>query len=340
MKISVFFVENQFVSWSMSRGLVTTLKRMGHDVMPVVTPTAGEADHISIEMVKAGLPPMEILQKQDAILISGPEYLAPWFEHVYGMLEWKQMGVPKAGWLHESCEREDRSIDFSALAWAADEWFFPAIQDAEFHDQEMFAKERSHWMPFGVDTTVFKPADADSVCVGVTLFDVGFIGLMYPKRQIYAQALSKYEIPPIRIGNVRGLTDLMGYDYPGAAKLLASQYRRIKVFFNLPAMSQLLVSKVYEVMACGTFLVTPLLPTERGANNNLSLFETGKHLVYYRAGNLPAVVQALREWSSPDKDAERREIARAGCEIVHKNHSLEMRLTEILEKLRVKQTVN
>jgi hypothetical protein len=317
---------------------------MGHKVDAIPLPTNQQATDAQIADVRARYPGLAYLKERiDAIIISGPEHVGPWIDQVYGRDEWKMLNVPKAAWLHESCVRDDYQIDFNHLAWMADEWFFPAIQDAEFHDQDMFCKGRSHYLPLGVDTEVFKSSVAgvrftDASFERNTLrnhFDVAFIGLMYPKRVAFIKALQQHKIPPIHNGRVVGQVDLFGYDYEGAARLLASNYRVIKVFFNMPALSRLLVSKVFEVMACGTFLMTPQIPPEAGAAKNMLPFESGRDLIYYRSSNLPFVAQLLNEWSSPDKDAERQRIAKAGCKLVHEKHSLNVRMQEMLIKSKV-----
>jgi spore maturation protein CgeB len=246
--------------------------------------------------------------------------------------------------------REDYNIDFDGLKWAGDEWFFPAIQDAEMHDQEMFAKGRSYYLPFGVDTEIFKPYShaqleglplrqnyLDAVLPQTHTIDVGFLGLLYQKRQLFLQALNRHQHPPIQC-SMCAIQDIRGYDQEGSMRLLASNTREIKVFLNLPSLSRLLVSKVTEVMACGTFLLTPKLPEQSAAN--MDLFKDGTHLVYYSASNVGYVAQLLREWVSPDKDAERRTISEAGCREVHEKHSLKIRLEEMLAKLKVGVSVN
>lgn len=345
MKIAVFFSADPTAGWCMGEGIVRTLRRMGHTVISGPLPTLREASEPLIKMIKDGAPKLKDLANCDAIIVSGPEHIAPWIDLCYTKYEWKQIPVPKACWLHESCHREDYEIDFDIIKWAGDEWFFPAIQDAEFHDQEMFAAGRSHWLPFGVDTEMFRPRDwknEEIIEIGQwnlpspmhlplveQVFDVGFLGLMYQKRQLYLRALSRHNHPPIRIG-MCSVNDLHGYHLEESIQLLVKNTRQMKVFFNLPALSKLLVSKVYETLACGTFLLTPAVPEERGAEQNMKLFTSGEHLVYYSPSNLPYVAQLLREWISPEKDAERVRIAESGCREVHAKHSLKIRLLEIL----------
>jgi len=332
MKIAVFYSMDPTAGWCMGEGVVRTLRRMGHTVIPGPLPTAREAAPQMIQMVKDGAPKLEALAACDAIIVSGPEHIAPWINLVYTKYEWKQIQVPKACWLHESCQREDYSIDLDVLKWCGDEWFFPAVQDAEFHDQEMFAAGRSHWLPFGVDTEMFKPIAPnirDDNAFWHKDFDIAFLGLLYPKRQQYLKALSRHDHPPVRIG-MCSVNDLHGYHLEDSIKLLVSNTRQIKCFLNLPAMSQLLISKVYETLAVGTFLLTPMLSDNRGANRNMNHFKTGEHLIYYSASNLPYVAQLLREWITPERDAERQKISETGCREVHQKHSLTVRLKEIL----------
>ena len=337
MKLAVFFSNNPTSGWNMGAGIVRTLQRMGHETIGIPTPTERETTKEVIAAVKRAMPTPAMLQAQDAIIVSGPEHLSPWLDAVYDKHKWKNITAPKACWLHESCSRDDYSIDFDAIKWCGDEWFFPAIQDAEFYDQEMFAAGRSHWLPFGVDTQIFKPLDVrQGMPASGKVFDIGFLGLLYPKRQTFLRALAHHKHPTIHCGMCM-IQDMRGYDLEGSMRLLAANTREIKVFLNLPSMSRLLVAKIYETMACGTFLMTPDLP--ESALGNMNPFEHGKHLAFYSPSNLALCAQRLREWVSPEKDEERQRIAEAGCAEVHRNHSLMQRLAELLMHTRVKEAV-
>jgi len=349
MRIAVLYPKSQYAAWSMSNGLVTTLRRMGHEVVPGEMPGAGaEMPQRVFEGIKAQLPALDTLKKCDAILVSGPEHIAPWLDAVYTKYEWKNIGVPKAAWWHETMHRADYTLDWDSVSMWADENFVPAYQDAEWLDQEMFGKGHVHWLPFGVDTEMFRPCrlgDREDNVIDKhgrlnyeKTWPIAFVGLVYEKRGRFLQALSQHDHPPIRIGNV-SINDLSGYCSEESVRRLVENYRRVKVFFNLPAMSALLVTKIYEVMACGTFLLTPQLSADRGISKNQEAFESGRHLVYYRSSNLPYVAQLLREWPSDEKAEERERIAAEGCREVHEKHSLEKRLTVILEKIGVRETV-
>jgi len=60
------------------------------------------------------------------------------------------------------------------------------------------------------------------------------------------------------VGNIQ-VHDLGGVRVRETALLYADNLRQIKVFVNLPTLSQLAVTKVYEALACGTFLITPAI---------------------------------------------------------------------------------
>lgn len=333
MKIAVLFPQDSPVaSWNMGRGIVATLDRLGVEALAVPMPTAREASEQMVAGAKAQCAPLEDLANCDLTLISGPEHIGPWIDVIYGKQEWRK--IPRrAAWLHESCRREDCTIDFAAISWMADDWFFPAIQDAEWHDQEMFAKNRSHWLPFGVDVDVFCPGDRRD-----EPFEIAFMGLVYPKRHAFLNALSNCNIPPIRLGSVN-ISDLHGYRPEESVRRYAGNLREMKVFFNLPALSQVLVGKVFEVLACGTFLLTPLLRADGGISRNMTLLHDREHLLYYRASNLPNVASLLREWSSDEKAEERNAIAAAGCREVHEKHSLDVRMAEVLSKLKIEMSM-
>jgi hypothetical protein len=355
MRIAVLFPNTQFCSWSSGRGLANTLRRMGHEPISIPMPTARETTQQQIAMVRAQSTPIEVIKRCDLAIVSGPEHIGPWIDAIWGQYEWKNLGIPRAAWLHESVFREDQVIEFDSIKMWADEWFVPAVQDSDYLDQESFAKGHVHWLPFGVDTEVFKPYWTTQQIferTGMGYFEhseggvapakdipIGFLGLMYPKRQIFLQALSKHDHPPIKIAMV-GIQDMDGYNYEKSADLLAQSYRRCKVFFNLPAMSRLLVGKIVEVMACGGFLMTPELPPEGGVAKNMEPFKSGEHLIYYRSSNLGYVAQLLRDWSGEDKAEERERIAEAGCKHVHEQHSLDVRFEQMFAALGINTKVS
>jgi hypothetical protein len=335
MMVAVLFpMDAPGVSWNLGRGVCATLKRMGIQPLPIDLPTVATADANMLAEVKKRVPPIETLRSCDAVLTCAPEHVGPWIEAVYERYEWRNLNVPTAMWLNESCERDDYLIDLEAIGWIGREWFFPAVQDAEKHDQPMFAPGRSHWLPYGVDTDMFSTGFHER-----RDYPVAFIGGIPQKSMLFLQALFKHAVPSIRLASVQ-INDIDGYDMAGSTHRYAVNLRRVKVFFNIPQAGRLLTRQVFEAMACGCLVVTPMLPPEQGVSKNMVLFEPGNHLVYYRASNLPLVAQYLREWTSDERGIRRAAIQGAGHREIHGKHSLDVRLTEIMAKLELPVRVN
>jgi len=131
MKLAVFFPASLFSAWACSYGLVDCLKRMGHEVTSVpVDPQ---------QKLKPFIPDLD---KHEGIVISGPE-------HIQIGPSFIRARVPTVAWLHETVEREDYGkLDVEAIKRSADIVFCPAIQDE---------KHGFRYLPFGVDTKIFKP---------------------------------------------------------------------------------------------------------------------------------------------------------------------------------------
>lgn len=249
MKIAVFFTNSHTAAWSLTLGLTDTLKRMGHEVL--AGPLVPGAKSVS----KSSVPSFDELTTADAVLVSGPEYLTPYLKALYP--DWGKLEVPKAAWYHESNHREDKEFHFEKVMPFYDFNFFPAPQDAE--------ELKGEFLPFGVDTAMFSPRKAglpmawselEKAVKSVRDIDLAFIGLMYDKRVEFFKKLPKDIRDRLRIGNCL-VQDLDGINIRKSAELYADTLRRTKVFVMMPALSQLVVTKVYEVKACGAYLLEP-----------------------------------------------------------------------------------
>ena len=132
MKLAVFFPASLFSAWACSYGLVDCLRRMGHEVTGV-----------PIDLAKAHAPQVPADGDFEGVIISGPEHLRR--SH---SIHWK---VPTVAWLHETVEREDYGkLDVEAIKRSADVVFCPAVQDEKYGFR---------YLPFGVDTEIFRPTD-------------------------------------------------------------------------------------------------------------------------------------------------------------------------------------
>ena len=272
----------------------------------------------TVDLNKVKMPTIEELNSCQCILITFAEYMQPWLEASYGA-NWKRVKVPKVARYDESFDRVDLAsrMDWNKLQRWADFHFFPAIQDAERFD--------GYFLPFGADLSMFntnKPEEKK--------YDLGFIGQLYSKRATYAENLARYLGDTIFYGGPIIISDLSGVPALGyeeeQTRLLAKNYKQIKIFFCLPPLSNLLVAKVFEVMGCGTFIMFPCLTGV--ASRNLKIFEDYKHLVYYNEGSYQANVENIKFWIEHDK--EREKIAAEGAALVREKYSLEKMLEHML----------
>ena len=351
MKIALAFSGKISSAWSVSDGILLTLSRMGHEVIGFCLGRQGTQARIT----------KEILEQQDLIIISGLEH----FMHpkelsetkYYNFLsehmteeDWASLKVPTAAWYHESFVREDQNYDFTRLIPFADHHFFPAQQDAEMLSPQL--PNHVHHLPFGVDLAVFRPQvclecagkkvslEICTSCYGSGFapnnpdLSVGFIGLVYNKRQHFLNNFLKHCKVPLHIGAVV-VQDMDGIDAHETALRLARNYRRCKVFLNMPSLSKLLVTKVLEVMACGTMLVTPMLDGD--AECNMAPFTNAKHLIYYAPKNAGFLNQTLQNLL--DHEADRNRMALAGMAEVRKNHSLRSRLETMLNEFDIREEI-
>jgi spore maturation protein CgeB len=295
-RIAVFHNTAQVGSaWCCAEGIITTLSKKGYEVF-----NCGHPLHNFV--------PIETLQTMDMIVMGAPE----WFDEVlnarYGRF-WAQLDAVKVAWYAESANRDDRSFDFTRCHALADLHYFPASQDAdEFGGQ---------WLPFGADTSLFHPMPVEKC------YETAFLGSLYQKRLDYIREVGFpiSIIPPIHSDNP-----------VQSFHLLAKAYNSTSIFVNMPAYSRLLVTKVTEVMACGTMLVTPAIDHPSGSKN-MKQFEDGKHLVYYdqnKSGDLLNILEYFR-----NHPAERDAIAAAGHEEITRRHTLEHRIDKILADAEV-----
>jgi spore maturation protein CgeB len=352
MKIAYIYCGSAAASWSSSDGITATLRKMGHQVLAYAR---GRDD----------CPPLQAdaLNMADAIIVSGPEHI--FLQHLregqdrneYALqdyeltiYEWKnEIKPPKLFMYHESNSREDRTFGFEDLLSYGDYHFFPAIQDAETFDGEAFAPGRSFWLPIAVDTDVFHPTYCAACkngvlksvckeCLGTgyapnfKTIPTGFVGMIYQKRNAYLHQMASHmkrgRDPDFIVGSVF-MRDMEGVPWREQAQRLAQNYRKVQVFVNLPSYSELLVSKVYEVMACGTFLLTPIITGAGQAN--CKQFEHAKELAYYQSTNVPFLVQAMREFAGRPELCE--QIGKAGLAAILEGHTLKQFLTEMLSKI-------
>ena len=113
-------------------------------------------------------------------------------------------------------------------------------------------------------------------------------------------------------------------------ELLTKNYRQMKIFFCFPPMSHLIVAKVVDVMASGTFVMYPRLWGE--AAKNMTQFVEGKEIVYYEPDCMIDNCKQIKHYL--DNEAEREEIACAGHRRVVQDYTIEQMLDAILSPVQ------
>jgi hypothetical protein len=277
-------------AWTCADGIVSTLSAMGYGVIDCIRPSRKD---ISIEL----------LEHADLIILSGPEHFHYEIDQKYGA-QWHKLRSRKAIWYSESTHRDDREFDFGSVNQLADLQYYPALQDAE--------EFGGHWLPFGADIKKFKPRNL------LRENAAGFSGNLYPKRIEFLRRIDA-QLKHVQAAQHR---------LPSrSVELLADAYNSTSIFVNLPALSRLLVTRVTEVMACRTMLITPK-PDHQSALPNMNQFIDGKHLVYYDAEKPSQLGELIRYYLAHESEAD--SIAEAGWVEVSRSHTLEARLRKII----------
>lgn len=318
MKLAIFYPRNTLAGWYSLGGYADTLRRMGHEVLDVWLP--GNEPHPDTDLA-ARLPKVEDLESCQAVLSLYHEYTQPWLAYVYGE-KWLELKVPTVARYDESMDRVDLNLPNRMeilLQWAKHH-SFPAVQDAK--------KYGGQFLPFGADITMFKPQGRPERM----RWPLAFVGTLYPSRMQYLQGLAGH------LGNETtffcgpvGHYELGGMKEPESTHLLIHAYRHIGVFFCLPPLSRLTVAKVFDVMACGTFVMIPRLHGECADN---MVFENNRHVVYYEPGYMRENAKQIQRWLKND-GSERDTIALAGMNKVREDYSLEKMLQGILANVHL-----
>jgi glycosyltransferase involved in cell wall biosynthesis len=306
MKLAYWYPASTFSAWSISLGAVDALRRMGHEVVDcgivAGTQSLNQSDY----------PSLAELDAMDGILISGPEHMRAYITALYP--EWEKVKTRKAAWMHETVQREDYgTLNVENIKRLADVVFCPAVQDEAYGFK---------FLPFGVDTEVFRPEPAVARDISVC-----FIGLMYPKRSAYLARVREHlrEIE-LKLGNVEVKAEGK-VDARKTVLAYAEVLRRIKVFVNLPTLSQLLVTKIYEVAASGACLVTP---TVKGIAERNHLF-VRDNICLYNEDDPAALAASVKSLLGDDQ--KRSGLAQRAAAEMYSEHRIELRLQKILDAL-------
>ena len=163
-----------------------------------------------------------------------------------------------------------------------------------------------HWLPYACDLDLFHPGK------GERDIDIAFIGNLFPgsgRRDLIAKLSKRFRMNEPR--------------YYQQAEIPAI-YSRAKIVLNLPLRDDLNF-RTFEAMSCGAMLLT-----RRVKNGQEILFEENKHYVAFD-DETELFEKAAYYLSNP---GERDAIAAAGLAEVKLHHHLELRVEELLSKVR------
>lgn len=261
MKIAVVYSSNIAAAWCLSDGIVHTLRRMGHQVLDM--PQSGYRRDAIDWWTR-----VDEINQADLFILSGVDY-AYWQRSYSGYRTtycvpniaqtMEQITTRTCAIYFENKEMyRDRSHDYWWLRDCFDHNFYPAIQDVDYLNWDN--TNRCHWFPFSADTDIFYPQRLERP------HELGFIGHIYPQRERFLEEY--YGLIPdsgwIPVMGHATVEDVEGINIPESTRRLAYNYNRIKTLVVLPTMSQEVVTKVYEAMACGCCVLVPdLIGTER-----------------------------------------------------------------------------
>ena len=331
MRLAYFHTGTVLSSWSVF-SLADTLRSMGHEVLEGTIPTNGQGavvqqlNQAEYERIRAKMPTLDGLQSCDGILVAGPEYVAMWLNTLYGQQQWRQLKPCRVAFYLESSKRQDVRCRYEIFADWFDLHYFPDPEDAACLGGKHIA--------CSIDLEMFKPCPlegqtghrCDQVCharrMAEKKYEAAFLGSLYPKRLEFLSKLLPL-LPEVDF-RANGVTvrDLGGECQREWAELLVKNIRQIKVHVALPSNNaSIMVSRPFETMACGTFLLT------YHTRNNP--FHDGVHCRIYDPEKPQELADLIRYYLAHED--EREAIARAGCEEVRRNHSLRDRLAEVLD---------
>jgi glycosyltransferase involved in cell wall biosynthesis len=336
MRIAYFHTATILSSWSLY-SIADTLRAMGHEVLDGKIPTnahgqilqnVGRAEY---QRTVARMPTLEGLQSCEVIIVAGPEYVAVWLNTLYGKEQWSKLKACRVAFYLESTSRKDVQIRYDRFADWYDLHYFPDPADA--------ARLGGNHIQGSVDLAMFRPCatgclpdhTCDDACHSQRMagkkYEAAFVGSLYPKRMEFLYTLLPL-LPDVEfIANGVTVRDLGGECHREWAELLAKNIRQIKVHVALPSNNmKMMVSRPYETLACGTFLLT--YDTEGNP------FRDGVHCRIYDPEKPQELADLIRYYIAHDD--EREAIARAGCEEVRRNYSVRQRMAGVLDSARAR----
>jgi glycosyltransferase involved in cell wall biosynthesis len=164
-----------------------------------------------------------------------------------------------------------------------------------------------HWLPYACDTDVFRDLDLERD------LDIGFVGQLFEKgserRKVLDHLVSRYRVNESR--------KYLQEEIP-------SIYSRSKIVVNLPVGDDLNF-RFFEALSCGAMLLT-----RRMSNGQELLFREGEH--YAAFADQAELFDKVEYYLAHGE--ERQRIAALGAAEVRSKHTLDIRVADLLNKVR------
>lgn len=309
MRLAYFHTDTMLSSWTNWAG-PRILGAMGYEVLdaPIPTDRAGKVilaiTPDEFAAYRARLPSIDALATCDVVIVMGIEYVRPWIEGLYP--EWASLAPHRMGFFLESAGHRDVRLPLEALAQQYDVIAFASAWDT--------AKFGGISIRHGcVDLSQFCPGPLPKV------YDAAFCGSLYPSRVSYLRKLQQHLDRPFLAGDVCA-HGIEGDCHETWVGLYVDAIRQMRIHVALPSANPMPVSRPFETMACGTFLLeSTVLPAP---------FEDGIHYRRYDPENLIQLAEFIEYYLGHDEI--RETIAAAGCRVMHAQFSIEKFWREIL----------
>ncbi len=243
---------------------------------------------------------------------------------------YREVMIPKAYWAIDS------HIKLNFQKRIAQDFDYVFIAQKDYIESFKEVADNVYWLPLAADPDIHKKFD-----INKPFFDIGYVGKIISPTERLTERLIDSIVDPllnlipghkkVRLGikerarlisilsrkyNVLAVNNVWGEN-------LAKVYSLSKIGFNKSIAGDLNM-RVFEVMSCGTMLLTNKIE-----NGMSSLFNDRKHLVVYSTEEeLVELVQYYLE-----NEEERETIARQGQKKVHDKHTYDHRMDEMLKKL-------
>ncbi len=324
MRIAVFHTATILSSWTVLT-IPDEIRRMGHEVFDASIPVDANGAVLNslsprqFERYRSTMPTLAQLDSCDVVLVFGPEYVGRWLNSLYTESGWRNLrcGV-RVGCYLETSREAGRDFQYELYRNLYDLHFYPARTDVE--------RFRGLAAPPCVDTRMFCPEHPAALASGGALnekrYEAGFVGSIYPKRAAFlSRLLPLLDGVDFRAGYVV-VRDLSGELPELWTQLLVRNIRQMGIHVALPSHNgHMTVSRPFETLACGTFLLTYRTPDQ--------FFIDGEHCRFYDPDRPEELARLIRYYSAHPE--EREEIARAGCAYVRRMFSREKMLAGLLE---------